>query len=297
MPRLPRPYQRGRYGRVRHGPGHGQPHHGHAHFGGLGPQSIDCPKIAVVEVDVGVGRHDIEAGALRYVPAVRRVLAREEAGAHRAERRDRDLLLDAQGKQFLLVVAQPKVVAGLGNLVAGKAAGGARLQGFPELRCAVLAAAYDLGASRLHLIRQRTQGLVYRHVRVGPVELVYVDVIGSQPLEAVGEGAVDVLGGPARAEFRHQDHVVPHAPLLHPPANDVLGGAHLSGDLALVVDAHRLQPRALRLAPSVCLRRVEEGQAPLHRIVHHAVRVVLADLTAERDTAQRDGWDGPARPS
>jgi hypothetical protein len=151
-----------------------------------------------------------------------------------------------------------------------------------------LGAPADVGAQRdavvadLAFLDQRIQrledGVVVDGLDARVVELVEVDVVGAQPLEAVLAGLADELGFPALAAF-----------LVVPPARGLEVVAELGGDddvLALLL-REGVAEDLLAVAVSVGVGGVEEGYALFDGVAEEVDGVVVFDFTPPA------GGDGP----
>ena len=121
---------------------------------------------------------------------------------------------------------------------------------------------------------QGAQRLGHRGLLVRRVQLVEVDVVGAQPLQAVLEGGADVgRRGPA---------LVP-----------LVGDAELGGQHDLVAPGpERGAEVGLALGAPVDVGGVEEGDAGIERGTHDGVGLLATDAHAEVVAAQPDHADG-----
>ena len=154
-----------------------------------------------------------------------RICAGEEAVAERRVGHEADAELAQQRQQLGLRVAGPQRVLGLqrGDRVHGVGAADRVGAGLGQADVADLALGDQLG--------QRADGVLDRGVRVDPVLVVQVDVVGAEPLQRaldrgadVGRAAVEDAGAAAgvrdEAELRRQHDLV--AAALDGPADELL---------------------------------------------------------------------------
>ena len=138
------------------------------------------------------------------------------------------------------------------------------------------------------LLVEGVQTLLDGNLGIGGMDLVGVDRIGPEPLQARRQGLADIFGTGAGADLGAEGDLVAAAPRLHPAADDVLRGVHLHGDLAPVFDPVLLDPVLLGVAPAVGFGRVQEGDALLNGVVQHLPRGLLVNLPPESGATQSD---------
>ena len=128
-----------------------------------------------------------------------------------------------------------------------------------------------------HQFVQRCDRFLDRGHRVRGVQLVQVDVVGTQPAQRLGHRAPDVGASALRADGRP----VPHVGVLVAE----LGGQH---DL-VAARAEDLAERPLRTsAAAISVRGVEQRDAGIDGRVHHLARPVHVEPAAEVVAAQPD---------
>src|SRR5262249_5841512 len=127
-----------------------------------------------------------------------------------------------------------------------------------------------------HQIVKRAQRLLDWRLRVRPVQLVEIEVVGAQP---------------AKARLDRLRDVAPRRSL------ELAGVVHRHAELAGEDDlsALRAEDAAERLlrsaAIAVCVGGVDQGAAEIDRLVHHPARRLEVDAAAEIVGAEPDGRD------
>ena len=121
-----------------------------------------------------------------------------------------------------------------------------------------------------HQLVQRRERLGHRRHRIRGVQLVQVDVVGTQPPQRFRDGPPDVGSaalGPGGRAVTHVRALV----------------AELRGQHDLIpAAAEDLAERALRAAaPAICVRGVEQGDTSVDGRVHHRARPVHVEAGAE----------------
>ncbi len=120
---------------------------------------------------------------------------------------------------------------------------------------------------------QLAQGIFQRHARIGRVELIEVDTLEAQPLQAPFARLAQVRG------------VAFSLPDIAPRANQsALGRDHQAGRIRM----QRLADQPLADVGAVRIRRVDEVHAELQRPLQHASRVLRVLGLAP------DAWPGQA---
>ena len=126
-----------------------------------------------------------------------------------------------------------------------------------------------------HQIIQRAQGFIDRRIGIGLVKLIEVDPVGSQPGQAVFDGAHDPAPGSPLATLIVAD---PHAEL---------GGQN---DIAAAL-AQRLAEEFLRLCAAIDVGGVEKGDPRVDRGADHRIGRLGVDPHSEIVAAETDLTD------
>ena len=173
------------------------------------------------------------------------------------------------GEHLLFGLSMEQVVLVLHAGEAGQAAARAACIGLGELRGGEVGTA-DLAYLALHeKLVHRHQGLRDRHLGVGPVQQVEVDVVASQPAQALRAGLLDPFGM---------------------TAGQTLGGlahAELGGDHdALSARAEGLPQELLGSPLAVTIGRIEVRHAHLQGGRHDLARAACVKPRAEVVAAQ-----------
>src|SRR5215204_6398147 len=197
-------------GRVRERPGYGELGHRMTPVGGEPPQLLYLREVTAEILA-------LEDVAMRAPVALREMLVRshvsgEQTVGERSVDQDAYAVLGAVGQDLLLYIAPEEMVRGLQRV---------ELVGLLELGHLLRVEVRDPDVADLALLHQlleRARGLREGHVRVRPVHLVEVDVVGAQEAQA----ALHALTQPPwarvpqqgvalhpQAAFGRQDHLVP----------------------------------------------------------------------------------------
>ena len=128
--------------------------------------------------------------------------------------------------------------------------------------------------ARLDELLQGREGLLQRGAHVGPVQVVEVDAVDPQALQALVAGAHHHLGRESLATAARG------------------AAAHLARDARAAPPAQRAAKDQLRVA--VRVRGIEQGHAALEGARHDAVRLLVGRPLAEVHGAADDS-DGSAR--
>ena len=219
------------------------------------------------------------AGSRSYLPG-------QESRGQGAVRRHCGPLPSRQGQEVVLDVRPRQAVWELQHLEPGPAVPVARGQRLLDLLRRMVGRPDRPRSAGRHLVGKGADGLVDGRVVVVPVQLVYVDAVGLEVVEAAGQGARDVLRAAAGAYLGAERDLVPAAARRHPAPDDLLRREHLQGGLALVVGAVEPLARLEGLAAAVQVARVEECHAPLDGVVHHPPGGLLVHLPAPVAAAQ-----------
>src|SRR5215207_9642601 len=218
--------------RVRERPGHGKLGHRMTSVGGEPLELLDLLEVTPEIIA-------LEETAMGAPVALREALVRshvsgEKTVGERSVDQDAYAVLGAVGQDLLLYVAPEEVVGRLQ---------GVELAALLELGHLLLVEVRDpdvADLALLHKLLQRPRGLREGHLRVGPVHLVEVYVVGAQGAQA----ALHSLAQPPwarvpkqgvtlhpEAAFGRQDHLVPTVPYLgfEGPSQETLGGAEAVG--------------------------------------------------------------------
>ena len=126
---------------------------------------------------------------------------------------------------------------------------------------------------------KRAQGLFNRRQRIVGVKLVQIDPVGVETAQAVFDGIHDVAPRSAL-----QSAVIAHR-------KTELGGDHH----ILAARAERVSEKLFRRSPPVAIRRVEQSDAGIERLVHHTAALIAVDPGPEIVAAephQRDAETG-----
>src|SRR6185369_669718 len=203
----------------------------------------------------------------------------QHAARERKVVRHADAVLDAERLETLFDVAVQQVVVVLRRDELREAVllrREMRLAQLPREQVGRADVAHLAGA---HQVVQRPQRLLDRRAAVGPVQLVQVDVVGFQALQAGLAGA--------------DDRAARSAEVVRSVAGAVaeLGGDERLPALALQRDAQSL----FRLADAVTVGGVEVVDAQGERLLHHGAAVIDADEAAEGKAADADGRSDQAR--
>jgi hypothetical protein len=240
---------------------------------------------------IGVGGLRIEraAEAVGLRARARRVpVARQPAAGERAPRDDGDALVAAQRQHLALLLAVEQVDVVLHRLEAGPAVRLGHVQRLRELPGEHRRRADVQGLAGAHDVVQRLERFLDRHRRVPAMDLVQVDEVGAQALQAGIDLREDGLARQAHAvrplvhalvDLGRDDDLAAACVLEQGPADDLLAravGVHVGG--VEEVDAEiqgLLQERAAR--------RLAQGpgvRAAVGLAIAHAAEAKAGDIEA-----------------
>ena len=133
----------------------------------------------------------------------------------------------------------------------------------------------------VHQVVEGAKRFLHRRPRVGPMELVEIDPIGPQALQARLDGTHDVVPRSEALTRRLAQ------------ARGKLGGENQ----VLATRPEDLSEHVFGIAVAIDIRRVEQIDAEVERLVHHRARRFEGDPPAEivaAETDRRNAQAGPA---